>query len=164
MTGAELRAAYAAGQRVFIGAVLRRADLYFADLDGAVLHRADLRGSILQWAGLSQADLTGSDLRGADLTGADLRGAVLTGAVMPDGRTYEAWVADPLEGICDEPEARSRAIAAWPNRTWEDCPMNAALGIQGVEKAPEGKRLKVATFVALLDGGHLPHPPEEVTP
>ena len=62
MTGTELLKRYAAGERDFHGADLRR-----ADLSGADLRRADLR-----WADLSGADLSGADLRRADLRRADL--------------------------------------------------------------------------------------------
>lgn len=79
---------------------------------------------------------------------------------MPDGRTYEEWVADPLAGLCDDPESVARAIAAWGKRTWEDCPLHVAHGWEGIGDAPAEKRLLAATFVCLLDSNRLPKPPE----
>ena len=73
MTGRELRAAHAAGQRDF-----READLREADLRGADLRGADLRGAYLHGADLSGANLHGANLHWADLHGANLRGANLS--------------------------------------------------------------------------------------
>ena len=98
-----------------------------------------------------RADLRRADLRRAGLGGADLRGADLRRAIMPDGRTWADYTADPLAGICDDPEARARATAAWEEHTWEDCPMHAAHGWTGVADAPAARRIAVAAFVALFD-------------
>ena len=76
MTATELLAAYAAGQRDFVGANLR-----WACLSGADLRRADLRWADLRWADLRRADLRWADLRWANLSGADLRWANLRWAV-----------------------------------------------------------------------------------
>ena len=82
----ELTERYAAGDRIFIRADLRRADLHGANLSraylsgaylsGADLSRADLSGAYLSFADLSGADLSGANLRGADLSDANLHGAV----------------------------------------------------------------------------------------
>ena len=77
---------------------------------------------------------------------------------MPDGRTFEAYAADPLAGICQDAAARSRAVAAWGNHSWRDCPMHAANGYTGIGDAPAAARLAVAAFVALFDGVLLPVP------
>ena len=119
--------------------------------------RAAVEISIKGGASLDRANLYGANLYDANLTG-----AYLHGAIMPDGRTYEQWQADPLAGLCAEPEARNRAIAAWGAHTWQDCPLTMGMGIHGPHEAPAEKRLLVATFVALFDGGQLPRP--EVTP
>ena len=124
-----------------------------AGLRGARLSRADLSG-----ANLSGADLRFAKLSGADLSGADLSGADLYGAIMPDGRTFEEYKTDPLANICSEPEARKRAVAAWGNHTWRDCPMHSAFGYNGINDAPEDKRKIVAAFVALFDARLLPKP------
>jgi len=123
------------------GVDLARADLTKANLTGSNLTEADLYG----------ADLTGANLTGANLTGAYLARANLTGAIMPDGRTWEEYQADPLAGICEEPEARARALSAWGNHTWQDCPMHTAYGWTSVADAPETKRLLASAFVALFD-------------
>lgn len=128
------------------GANLRGADLRSANLSGASLRRANLGG----------VDFGGANLRGADLEGANLRGAYLGGATLPDGRKFEQYVNDPLLGICDEPDARKRAVAAWGNHRWGECPMSAAMGYQCLADAPEQKRLLVAAFVALFDSRLLP--------
>ena len=115
---------------------------------------------------LDGANLKGADLEGANLDGANLRSANLRGAdpYLPplrlvDGRTIEEWRADPLAGLCTEPKTVSRAVAAWGNHTWKDCPMHAAHGWNDLGDAPKDKRRLVACFVALFDAGHLPKPP-----
>jgi len=148
------------------GSSLRSADLRENDLTGANLTEADLTGANLTEADLYVADLTGANLTEADLYGADLTGANLTeanltraylwktnltGAIMPDGRTWEAYRTDPLAGICEEPEARDRAISAWNSHSWRNCPMHTAYGWTSIEDAPETKRLLVSAFVALFD-------------
>ena len=102
---------------------------------------------------LSRADLHGADMHEADLHEADLHEAT-----MPDGRTFEAYAADPLAGICQDAAARSRAVAAWGKHSWRDCPMHVANGYTGIGDAPAAARLAVAAFVALFDGVLLPVP------
>jgi hypothetical protein len=160
--GADLRGADLRGADLR-GADLRGADLHGAylrgaDLRGADLHGADLRGADLRWADLSRADLRWANLSEARLHEAGLHGAELRGATMPDGRTFEAYAADPLAGICQDAAARDRAVAAWGNHSWEDCPVHAAMGYNGVDDAPADTRLAVAAFVALFDGVLLPAP------
>ena len=133
-----------------------RASLVGASLDGAYLNGASLVG-----ASLDGASLVGASLNGASLNGASIVGASLVGAIMPDGRTWEEYKLDPLAGICDEPEARKRAIAAWGEHTWEACPMHAAHGWKGIGDAPKDKRIAVAAFVALFDSHLLPVPSGE---
>jgi hypothetical protein len=55
----------------------KRADLSYADLEGANLYRADLTGANLSGANLIGANLTGAILYDANLTGANLTGANL---------------------------------------------------------------------------------------
>jgi hypothetical protein len=62
------------------GADLLCADLQYANLLCADLQGADLRGADLRWANLLCADLQYANLQYADLQGADLRGADLQGA------------------------------------------------------------------------------------
>jgi len=137
---------------------LRGADLSEADLSGAELRGADLSGANLRGADLSGANLRGAYLSGAYLHGAHLSGADLSRATMPDGRTFEEYKADPLAGICQDAAARSRAVAAWGNHSWRDCPMHAANGYTWIGDAPAATRIAVAAFVALFDGVLLPVP------
>jgi hypothetical protein len=120
--------------------------------DGANLRGADLRGAKLEGAWLRGADLRGANLDGAKLTGAALTGADLRGATMPDGRLWEAYQIDPLAGVCDEPEARERAKAAWGEHAWGKCPMSAAHGWKDFSDVPADKARDVAAFVAVFDG------------
>jgi hypothetical protein len=169
--GADLRSAY-----------LRSADLRSADLGGAYLGGADLRGADLRGANLSGANLGGADLRSAYLGGADLRSAYLRGAdlrsanlggadlrsaylrsanlgdltVMPDGRKWSEYKLDHLAGICQTPDIKAKAIAAWGNHTWSDCPMHCALGIRSASQASEP--LLVSAWVALYDAHQLTAP------
>ena len=117
-----------------------------------------LIGARLRGADLSGANLRRADLHGADLSEADLSEADLHEATMPDGRTFEAYAADPLAGICQDAAARSRAVTAWGNHSWRDCPMHVANGYNGVGDAPAATRIAVAAFVALFDGVLLPVP------
>jgi hypothetical protein len=143
------------------GADLTGADLTDTQLPDARLTDADLRGARLMRADLRFAKLAGADLRDADLRYAYLRGADLTGAKLPDGRTLAEWQADPLAGLCDDPESVARALAAWGGETWAECPLHAALGANGFDDIAVDRRALAATFVALLDGGHLPQPTAE---
>jgi hypothetical protein len=140
------------------GASLVRARLDRARLDGASLVGARLVGARLVGASLVRARLDGARLVGASLVRARLDGARLDGARLPDGRTWDAYRADPLAGLCDTPEVRARAIAAWGAHTWQDCPMHAAYGWIGINDVPEDKQIAVAAFVALFDAGLLPRP------
>jgi hypothetical protein len=141
------------------GADLRKADLAGADLVGADLVGADLVGADLVGADLREADLREADLREADLREADLRGAYLAGATCPDGRIWDEYQADHLAGICDDPNVLTRAIAAWGNHEWKDCPMHEALGIRGFNEIPDEElRLRVAFWVACYDADLLQKP------
>ena len=126
--------------------------------EGADLRGADLSGADLRRADLSRADLHGADLSGAYLRRADLSEADLSGATLPCGVKFEDYKKDPLAGLCKEPEARKRAVDAWGNHKWTNCPMHEGLGISRVEEAPENIRLNVAAFVALFDAKLLPVP------
>jgi hypothetical protein len=159
----------AAAQRVDLrGADLNGTDFSGANLAGADLARADLAGADLAYANLTGTNFTGADLAGADLAYANLTGtnlheanleqAVFVGATMPDGRTWSAYISDPLAGICSEPEARERAIAAWGNHEWTSCPMHAAHGWTTLNQAPLSIRHNVAAFIALFDSNLLPKP------
>jgi hypothetical protein len=139
------------------------ADLRCVSLTDADLSSANLRGAYLGDANLCGVDLSDADLRGADLSYARLTGANLRGATLPDGRTLVEWQADPLAGLCDDPESVARALAAWGGRTWGDCPLHAALGADSFDDIAADRQVLAATFVALLDGGHLPRPTETVT-
>lgn len=122
---------------------------------GGSLRWANLRGANMYRANLGGADLRGADLRGALLSGANLSEADLRGATLPDGRTLAEWRADPLAGICTDPEVRRRAQEA-TGHSWADCPMHAALGINGFGDITDAEqRLRVACFVLLYDGRQL---------
>ena len=96
----QLLARYAAGERDFAGADLRRLDLRCKRLAGARLVQADLTGSELTCADLSNANLSGAVLHHADLIaaalgparliGADLRLADLTRACFAGARLCDA--------------------------------------------------------------------------
>ena len=152
MTATELLERYANGDRNFVGAYLRRADLREANLSGGNLSGADLSGADLSRADLSRADLLVANLREANLSGANLSGADLSRAIMPDGRKWEEYREDSLAGICDEPQIRAKAIAAWGNHMWGTCPMSMAFGITGA------RDILMAAWVAVYDAKFLPDP------
>jgi len=162
LRGANLSGASLIGANL-IGADLREANLGGADLReanliGANLGGADLRGANMSRANLREANLYGAYLYGADLREANLRGADPNSCILPNGVSFEEYVADPLAEICTENESRSRAIAAWGHHSWTSCPMQAAHGWGSIEDAPTDKRLAVAQFVALFDSGLLQKP------
>lgn len=146
---------------------LKNADLSWANLIGANLSGARLIGANLSGANLIGANLSGANLSGADLGGAylgdanlsdaDLSGADLSGATIPDGRKWEQFLADPLAGLCDNEEARSRAVAAWGKHEWGKCPMSAANGWESLDDAGT-KRIAAAFFIAAFDSGLVPKP------
>jgi hypothetical protein len=144
------------------GANLMGANLTGANLVGANLAEANLAEANLAEANLRAwlmgANLMGANLTGVYLAGAQLANANLASAKMPDGRKWEDYSADPLAGICTEPEARKRAIGAWGNHEWANCPMHAAHGWGSVDDAPRDKRRDVAAFVAVFDARLLARP------
>jgi len=146
LSGADLRAAN------LRAAILSYANLSNANLRAAILSYANLSNADLRYARLSYANLRGADLRAANLRESDLSAADLSGATMPDGRSWEAYRADHLAGLCDEPEVRAKAIAAWGGHRWTNCPMHAAHGVN----APTG--IAMAAWVALYDAELLPEP------
>ncbi len=82
--GADLRGA------ILYGADLRYANLYGADLYGADLRYANLYGADLRYANLYGADLRYANLYGANLVGADLSGADLRYANLRRADLYGA--------------------------------------------------------------------------
>jgi Pentapeptide repeats (8 copies) len=141
-------------------AVLCRADLEDADLQNADLGGADLKDTALFLTNLNGADLQNADLSGAALWDTSLAGADLSGAIMPDGQIWEDYIRDPLAGICDEPAARTRAIAAWGKNGWGECPMSAAHGWRRAKKNPHrGHRVRRAVRVgAAAPASKVVHP------
>jgi hypothetical protein len=75
---------------------------------------------------------------------------------MPDGRKWSEYKLDHLAGICQTPDIKAKAIAAWGNHTWSDCPMHCALGIRSASQASEP--LLVSAWVALYDAHQLTAP------
>ena len=124
--------------------------------DGDVLYRSERADSVR--GAVEEAIAKGTNLAGAYLAGTYLADADLAGATLPDGRAWDLYRLDPLAGICDEPDARKRAVAAWGSRTWQSCPMHAAYGWNGIGDAPADKRRDVAAFVAVFDAELLPAP------
>jgi len=145
------------------GAMLQRADLRFANLNDANLRDANLEDAMLQradlrFADLRSANLNDANLRDVNLEGEYLEGINLEGARMPDGRVFEDYIKDPLAGICEDPEARKRAIAAWGNHSWDNCPMHEAHGWSKLGDVPNNKRIAVSAFISLFDGKLLQKP------
>lgn len=70
-------------------AILRYADLSYADLRGAILSYADLSYAYLRGADLSYADLRYANLSHADLSDADLSDAILRHANLSDADLSE---------------------------------------------------------------------------
>jgi len=79
LSGANLYRADLSGA-ILSGANLYRADLFRANLSGANLSGANLSGADLSCATLSRADLSGADLSGTTLSRATLYGANLSAA------------------------------------------------------------------------------------
>ena len=83
------------------GADLRNAELWGADLQGADLWNTNLQGACLQSTNLQNANLDGANLQNANLRNADLRGADLSGAknipdlswtsIVPECGSFIGW-------------------------------------------------------------------------
>ena len=86
------------------GANLSYANLSYADLSYANLRGADLSGANLRYANLSGANLRGANLRGADLRGANLSGADLRYADLSGARNREYAI-----GLSDEKKDEKEA-------------------------------------------------------
>jgi len=72
------------------GAMLRRADLVRANLNGVVLRDANLEWADFRWTDLIEADLSGANVSRADFHKADLAGARLPGANLSDANLEDA--------------------------------------------------------------------------
>ena len=82
---------------------LNKARLFGTNLQGAMLGDADLQGALLGDSNLKGAMLWKANLQGADLVGADLRGASLFGADVTDADFYRA----ALGAVVWEPKAET---------------------------------------------------------
>lgn len=82
----ELLDRYAAGERYFAGAQLRKVNLSGARLWRVNLSRADLTGANLSGSMIEDADFSWADLTGADLSGARCHGARFVGAIISQAR------------------------------------------------------------------------------
>ncbi len=111
-------------------------------VDGSVIFRDNQDTLVLT---LEQAALSKTYLSGANLSR----------AIVPNGKLFEDYLKDPLEGICDDPEVKARAKSAWGNHTWTNCPMATAFGWKSYSDIPEDKQMLVGMFIALFDGKHL---------
>ena len=95
MDAHELITRYEAGERDFSWANLYQADLSGAVLPRAVLYHVNLSGTNLKGANLDRADLIGANLAWANLSGANVtseqlgKAVSLKGAAMPDGTKHE---------------------------------------------------------------------------
>lgn len=91
-------------QATFDGAQLRGASFsgcsaIATSFRGAQLHQSVFVKSDLTKANFENACLISADFTGANLQDALLLGADLTNAIMPDGRTYEDWIENPLKSF-----------------------------------------------------------------
>ncbi|MBD2579988.1 pentapeptide repeat-containing protein [Oscillatoria sp. FACHB-1406] len=91
---------------IALGINLNSANLIKADLSGANLQGANLAGARCYKVNFSGANLDRANFLGADLTGANLEAALLQDTIMPDGTTYEEWLARQ-----QEPEPETEALA-----------------------------------------------------
>ena len=157
---------------------LRGADLQVANLSGADLSRASLSRAVLRWADLSRANLneadlsraklSGADLNGASLSEANLSGASLSGAklsgaslsraVLPNGETYEDFIAAMPRLLTAGGKTVNEVAQHWDCHSWENCPMRAAFGASSLIDVPEEWRERANLFVTLFDAGVLPCP------
>lgn len=136
-----------------------------AELEKANLHAAWLRGANLRDAYLRGANLSGAYLGGANLSGAYLRGANLADSTtMPGGETWKEYLSSVVPSLLTaggKTVAEVVATGAWSCHQWDNCPMHAALGINGESEAPAMLRPRVAEFVKLFDAGLIPVPAVE---
>jgi hypothetical protein len=143
------------------GADLSGADLRRANLSRASLSGANLSGANLRWANLSGADLRGADLRRADLLWTGLSGADLRGAVLPNGETYEDFIAVMPRLLTAGGKTVDEVAQHWDCHEWQNCPMHAAFGASRLSEVPEEWRERAELFVILFDAGALCRPSSE---
>ena len=89
-----LKRRYALGERHFINANLRGADLSNLNLSQVNLGWASLQGANLSGANLRNADLTQADLTDANLSETDLTGANLKRAILSETQLNRAKVSN----------------------------------------------------------------------
>ena len=89
-----LKQRYALGERHFINANLRGADLSNLNLSQVNLGWASLQGANLSGANLRNADLTQADLTDANLSETDLTGANLKRAILSETQLNRAKVSN----------------------------------------------------------------------
>ena len=89
-----LKRRYALGDRHFINANLRGADLSNLNLSQVNLGWASLQGANLSGANLCNADLTQADLGDANLSDADLTGANLKRAILSETQLSSAKMSN----------------------------------------------------------------------
>jgi hypothetical protein len=129
-----------------------------ADLRGVDLRNAKLRNVNLQYADLRDADLRGADLRGADLQYAVMQGAKLQKALLPNGRTYEQFLAavPALLAAGGRPLADVATPEHWACHNWSNCPLHAAFGASQIVEVPKRWRARAELFLALFDNDLIP--------
>jgi hypothetical protein len=160
LAGANLTGAYLAGANLY------GASLYGASLYGADLTRANLGGANLTRADLTRANLYGANLYGANLTraslyGADLTRANLTRATLPEGITWEQYLAEVVPALL---AAGGKAVAdvlaagAWDCHQWTNCPMAVAFGVDSLAGVPILLRPRANEFVRFFDARLIPMP------
>ncbi|AGY57116.1 pentapeptide repeat-containing protein [Gloeobacter kilaueensis] len=148
------------------GANLTRANLEGANLYGAKLTRANLYGANLEGANLTRANLYGANLTRASLEGANLEGAKLGKETkispetrLPTGELWSEYLAEVVPALCTAGGRKLEEVAGhWDCHTWENCPMAAAFGVQGIEEIPLLFRPRAQQFVPLFDAGLIPCP------
>ena len=140
------------------GADLRLANLRGANLSWANLSGANLRGANLSEANLRGANLSGANLIGANLSWANLIGANLRRAVLPNGETYEGFVAAMPQLLTAGGKTVDEVAQHWDCHSWENCPMHVAFGASSLIDVPEEWRERAELFVTLFDAGALHRP------
>ena len=127
-----------------------------ADLGGANLGGANLTG-----ASLYGADLTRANLTRANLMRANLGGANLTWATLPEGITWEKYLAEVVPALL---AAGGKAVAdvlaagAWDCHQWTNCPMAVAFGVDSLAGVPILLRPRADEFVRYFDAQLIPAP------
>ena len=80
---------------------------------------------------------------------------------MPNGEGWKSYLRDAVPALLTAGGRPLEEVATeehWSCHDWNNCPMNAAFGIDGPEKGPVLLQPRIKEFVEYFDQGLIPRP------